>query len=275
MIILNLIKYIVYSNIWISFGAVFFTLNYYVTNGITPNIFLLAFVFFSTLFTYTFQRFVKIKLNINCIGERAEWMRSNKILVVFLLLSSLLLSIYFSFFFLEKIWLLFLICGFLSFFYVWKVPGLKGKNLRDLPGLKIFLISTVWVFITVLMPCLVNDHQNAGYPIVILIAELLFLISITIPFDIRDVNLDESTKKTIPQLMGVKKSTYMSIILMISSQVLFQSLFPTINWGIVIVTIVAIVLLYRAKPNRNELYFSGVIDGLLILQPVLMYLFNF
>ena len=43
---------------------------------------MLGFVFFSTLFTYTFQRFVKIEMKINIVGDRVDWMKENRILVI-------------------------------------------------------------------------------------------------------------------------------------------------------------------------------------------------
>lgn len=202
-------------------------------------------------------------------------MFKNKKSVILILIISFLFSLYFSFFFWEKVWKLFLISGLLSFFYVWKVPGLRGKNLRDLPNLKIYLIAIVWVIITVSVPHLVNEEQITNEYIILFVAEVLFMVSIIIPFDIRDINLDESSKKTIPQLLGVKKSIYLSIILFILSQILFQILLSKFNFGILILLIIAIPIIYKSNPSRKELYFSGVIDGVLIIQPILLYLFNF
>jgi hypothetical protein len=93
------------------------------------------------------------------------------------------------------------ISGIISFFYVLHVPGLKGKNLRDIPGIKIYIIALVWVLITVIVPYLIDTNLNFQKTLILFGAEVLFMISITIPFDIRDINLDEKSKKTIPQLI--------------------------------------------------------------------------
>ena len=202
-------------------------------------------------------------------------MLKHKVLVFFSLILSLVASIYFSLFFFEKVWIIFLITGLLSFFYVWKTPGLNGKNLRDIPGIKIYLIGIVWVVITVLIPYLTNANLGLTNTIILFVSELLFMISITIPFDIRDINLDEASKKTIPQLIGIQNSIFTSIIIMIISQIMLQYLMPSLNIGIWLFTVISIVILYFSKPKRQELYFSGLTDGLLILQPILLYLFNF
>ena len=202
-------------------------------------------------------------------------MKKNKSLVSISLLVSLLSSICFGYFFWENVWLLFLISGSLSFFYVCKVPGLNGKNLRDLPGIKIYIIGVVWVIITVLVPYLVDPNFDLNRTLILFVSEVLFMISITIPFDIRDINLDEASKKTIPQLIGVKKSIYVSIILILISQVMMHYLMSDMNIGIWILALICCVILYNCTSKKQELYFSGLIDGLLILQPVLLFLFNF
>ena len=201
-------------------------------------------------------------------------MVNNKGFVLISLIVSILSAVYFSIFFLKEVWLLFFISGILSFFYVWKIPGLKGKNLRDVTGIKIYIIGIVWVLITVFVPFFVDSNSDLNRTVILFLSELLFMISITIPFDIRDISLDEASKKTIPQLIGVKKSVHISIALLIISQIMMQFLMPSLNIGTWLLTVATIVILQYSHPKRKELYFSGLIDGLLILQPVLLYLFN-
>lgn len=198
-------------------------------------------------------------------------MNQNKTIVLIILILSVLGSLYFGVQFWENVWLLFGISGLLSFFYVWKIPGLNGKNLRDVPGIKIYIIAIVWVIICVLVPYLINPNLERTELIFIILSELLFMISITIPFDIRDINLDEDSKKTIPQLIGVKKSVWISILLLISSQILLFFVLNTFNFGLILTGLIGSVVLFFAKPNRQELYFSGIIDGLLIAQPIILF----
>lgn len=210
---------------------------------------------------------------INIFGPRVDWMNNNTFLVNLILATSLISASCFGYFIILKVWPIFLISGILSFFYVWQIPGLNGKNLRDLPGIKIYIIAVVWVLITVLLPYLVNPNLDLKSTGLLFFSEVLFMISITIPFDIRDINLDEASKKTIPQLIGVKKSIYISIALLLISQCLMQYILPSFNLSVVLITLITGVLLYFTTIKRIELYFSGLIDGLLILQPLLLWLF--
>jgi hypothetical protein len=259
--------------LWIAFGAVVLTLNYYLIANEVINLNVLGFVFSSTLFTYNFQRLLKIHVKINLSGDRVEWIKNHQKFIYCITVFSLIFTIYFSWIFLTSVWVLFFISGGLSFFYVWKVPFLKGKNLRDLPGIKIYLIAFVWVLICVLMPNVIeNDFHEVDSILTISIAIFAFIVSITIPFDVRDVNLDELSKKTIPQLLGVNSAVYLSIGLLVLSQILLQLLVP-FNFGIWLFTLIGVFVLYQSKFKQPELFFSGIIDGLFIIQIGLLFIF--
>lgn len=213
-------------------------------------------------------------MKINLSGDRVDWIKKNEIFIYIITLTSCLFTIYFSFIFLSKIWILLLLSGFVSFFYVWKVPLLKGKNLRDLPGVKIYLIAFVWVLICVVMPTILSQTTKLDEVTgLIALALFVFIVSITIPFDIRDIKLDDISKKTIPQLIGVKSSVYISIILLIFSQIILQSVLP-FNIGIWVFTFIGSFVLYLSKNKQSELFFSGIIDGLFVLQIGLIFLFK-
>jgi len=198
-------------------------------------------------------------------------MNQNKYFVGLLLLCTIGFGIYFGLKIWSSVWELFITTSILSFFYVWKIPGLNGKNLRDIPGIKIYIIAFVWVLISVLLPYLLDENQDYGQMSQLFIAEFCFMIAITIPFDVRDIKLDDSSKKTIPQIIGIKKSIRISILLLIASQIIWQQLLPSFNLGIWLTTLISVLILFYANTKRNELYFSAIIDGLLLLQPFLVW----
>lgn len=99
------------------------------------------------------------------------------------------------------------------------------------------------------------------------------MIAITIPFDVRDMDNDAQTKKTIPQLFGEVKAKYLSILLLVISQGILIYVYPFDLYGVLIFTILSILVLRQSKKSNQELYFSGLIDGLLLLQAVLIWLF--
>ncbi|MBK9505813.1 MAG: UbiA family prenyltransferase [Bacteroidetes bacterium] len=90
-------------------------------------------------------------------------------------------------------------------------------RLRQIPYLKIFLISFVWATVTILLPVIHSEKAYNNFHILTMIIErFLFVFAITIPFDIRDMNADSQTElKTIPLLIGEKRSIYASIIVLV------------------------------------------------------------
>ncbi len=176
-------------------------------------------------------------------------------------------SVFFGYELIIELWWLLLVIGLLTFFYVWKIPGLNGKSLRDIPTLKIFIIGFVWVLFCVLF---LNRIENNGKIIPQLIFQgiltFVFIISITIPFDVRDMNLDAQSTKTIPQLIGEKKATYLSVVLFLLSQVGLIYLYPQHLYGLLIFMAIGSWVLIQSKNKNKELYFSGLVDGLLVLQ---------
>jgi len=273
---ISITKQIVFSNLWISFGAVCLTLNFYVLNNIKINTSLLYFVFFTTLFSYNFQRLIKIKLNINLKGERVEWIMVNQKSVLLITSIALLGSVYFGFEFILEFWAHLTFIGVLTFFYVWKIPGLNGKSLRDIPTLKIFIIAFVWVLFCVIFPYLVENRYLFTQRVIIdIISTFMLMVSITIPFDVRDMKLDKHTTKTIPQIIGETKARYLSIILFLLSEALIVYNYPNLMYSSFIFIVVSVIILNLSKQTNKEIYFSGLVDSILVIKTLIILLFKF
>jgi len=182
-----------------------------------------------------------------------------------------------SFLFLpNQIWILLIIPSLFSVFYV--VPVNKNKqSFRDLPFLKIYLIAFSWVFVSVVIPLVMNS-VSWNLSLGVLFEKLFFVIALTIPFDIRDMSIDNPIKRTIPQILGVKKSIYLAIsFLILSSGVvlwLFQEHFYTFESMIALLLsyIISIIVVLQTNLKRKEIFYTGIIDGLFIVQFVLVYL---
>ena len=267
----RLLAFIVYSNLWISAGASSFALLFYSLTDTQTSALILWFLFFSTLLTYTYQRFEKIRKNERTTGPRMEWMIRNKNLVYLLLVIGVIgtgvTGIQLSF----KSLIYLLIMGLISFFYVFKIGH---YNLRDLPLLKILLIGLVWAGSCFAIPYFELDVSSTFNMFYLSIAGALYIIAITIPFDIRDVEVDEKTKYTIPQIFGPKVSRIIALVFLATSCYLFYESKVAINLGFWIgISITGILIAFSTK-NRKELFFSFGVDGLLIILGLTTYLFK-
>ena len=227
-LIVKILDFLVASNVYVSLGVVSLTLlSLDIRQTEHPN--LLWFVFFATLFVYNFIRLV----NVHSIISSSESLR-HQIIYRFrtffwiVCIGSALIGFYFFVTISENIFLPIIGLGFVSIIY--GLPIYKNGShlfrLRDVPGLKIFLIAFVWAYVTEGLPALIN-----GEPLyfLALFERFLFIFAITIPFDIRDLNYDASHLATIPQYFGVNNAKWMALFAIFSSELILFYRFFFIN----------------------------------------------
>ncbi len=104
-----------------------------------------------------------------------------------------------------------------------------------------------------------------------------FIFAITIPFDIRDLELDQEKEvATLPGRLGIqraKKVAYAALGLM-----LFAATWNTIYGhyslgvalGLLLSAVLSGLLIYGADAKRHDYYYTGLLDGTMILQAVLV-----
>ena len=92
----------------------------------------------------------------------------------------------------------------------------------------------------------------------------MYIIGITIPFDIRDVNTDSKQKRTLPQLTGIKWAVFTSIIsLALAGMIYYQNGFL----GLALFCVFSALVVIFSLRKRPDWYYSFVLDGLLLLFP--------
>lgn len=152
------------------------------------------------------------------------------------------------------------------FTLLYAIPtGKNNQNLRNVGGVKIFIIALVWAGVTVIFPLLNEIAVNQ------LILEFLqnfcFVIALTIPFEIRDLKFDLETLKTMPQQVGVQKTKIAGYLLL--AIILFLELWK--NFILVeLVTLLFILgltglFIKYAKINQPNYYASFWVEGIPIL----------
>jgi len=274
MLFRTVLNVIIYSNIWIGLGAVSFSLLYFQCFNVPIDNQFLGFIFTATFFTYNFQRLVKLRFDKDATnGFRFSWIQANQNLVISLTVLSGSICAVLSYGYVIRHWHLLAIIAFFSFFYVWRLPFSK-YNLRSIPLLKIYLVGITWIFTCILLPHLEFGHGKIDERLILFASSLfLFIIAITIPFDIRDVDKDEAEKRTIPQLIGVNRAKYLAILLYCLSHIGLMFFLGFWDYGILISAIFGTIVLYFTKVERTDNYFSILVDSLLITIFLLLNLF--
>jgi hypothetical protein len=148
----------------------------------------------------------------------------------------------------------FALVGIMSLLYA--LPFIKRRiSLRDIPFLKIHLIAISWALVSV-----VFIWESANEPLLLFLEKYLFVLAITIPFDIRDIGVDEPNKKTIPQLLGVNSARVLSVFVLICSWFICH-LNSLSHFSVDFIYLTAILLCFLSQPRRSDYFFSFLIDG--------------
>ena len=257
-VISEIYRWIVYNNVWIALGAASMTYSTSIILFGKVNANVLWIVFLATYFGYNFQRYISIgSPNSN---PKDKWFSSNLFAIKIMGVISLITCFYLCLltFTIEEIcWL----SPFLVVVICYRWPIL-GKALRDVPFLKLFFIAISWGFITVLVPQFATHNTTVSW--LLILVNTMYIIGITIPFDIRDVNTDSKQKKTLPQLTGIKWAVFTSIIsLALPGMIYYQNGFL----GLALFCVFSALVVIFSLRKRPDWYYSFVLDGLLLLFP--------
>jgi hypothetical protein len=208
------------TNLYIAAGAVAFGMANARLLGFEANRFwiLWCHVGAATWLVYQLSRwtFHQRRLSSPKVDAIYRWLDQHKSFTIgsILISSIVMLS---SFFLLKEAtrWTL-IAMGAIAVLYPLEIPVAKKQKirLRDLPFLKIFLIALVWSGMAVLLPATEAGGWDAlnSKSIGLCMLQFLFILSITLPFDINDWRIDRMTGvKTIPHILGIRKSQHLTL----------------------------------------------------------------
>ncbi len=239
------------------------------------------FMFFSTLFVYAMHRIVGFTIIEKKLeNRRIQVIRKFQLHIILYAAISALAGSYLA---LQLKWgtvLYLLIPTAIAALYIIPIFG-RGRRLRDLPFVKLFAIGIVWVCALVITPLIdLGVHLSLEHYLLIL-EKLLFILGITIPFDIRDLEVDSLYKiKTLPLHLGAKKSIRIALLLLLFAMMIVGYLQYTrflslpVGSALIISYILTLSAVARANTQRHDYYFAGILDGTIILQFALIYVSN-
>jgi 4-hydroxybenzoate polyprenyltransferase len=158
----------------------------------------------------------------------------------------------------------------ISILYV--VPLGKRKRWRDYSLVKIFLISVVWSALTGLIPFVHTGYAEWTSGVLLFIERALFIFAITIPFDIRDIYVDDTSGlRTLPQVIGVRRSKLLAILILGISAMLTFVLIAMEVYDLRLVIpylicwCITALLIWKSQIEMDDHYYSGLLDGTMFL----------
>ncbi len=169
---------------------------------------------------------------------------------------------------------------------LWLIPGgvialayvlpflSKGRRLRDVGWVKIIMIGWSWAWLTAFLPAYYLTEITLHLALLLGFERMLFIIALTIPFEIRDMTIDKSVGlMTMPSRFGMARTVragqlFCFLVIMLSLLSAFHFMNPAYFISTFIVIMITMWILKKSQYVTDDYFFSGLTDGLMILSLV-------
>ena len=273
----RIFKFYVFSNLHVALAGFCITkitlLKFGYSENLTP-----LFVALSIIVSYNFIRLYEVKFG--RINWLKNWFFKYKLQLFFITVMAslgLVYSVLFTTFNKQALFIL-IPYGFMTFFYViplFKV-GTIEMSFRNFPAIKILSIAIAWAGISVLFPLFEIGYGFNNIVYLEFIQRILFVIAITIPFDIRDLKTDSKALKTLPQLVGIQNAKFIGVSLLcvfVGIDFFKQNISNSILFITISIAFISALFLLFTSENKSRFYTSFWVEAIPIIWFVLICLF--
>jgi len=228
---------------------------------------LLRFVFFGTITGYNFVKYAEVaKLKHRSLNLSLRTIQTFSFF-------SFLALLYYTFQLSFKT--LLVTGGFAALTFFYAIPFLKYKKLRELLGIKILIVAVVWAGVTTIIPLVNEDVILSEVFWISFIQRMLFVLALTLPFEIRDLQFDELALGTLPQRVGVRTTKFIGTALLVLI-ILIEFFKPELDWNslisLVLISGVLIMFLSISEENQSKYFSSFWVESIPILWFVILLL---
>jgi len=251
-----LFDYYINSSLHVSFCVICYIISINLINQIQVNWEDIAFVFFTTFFSYNF---IKFNEHLTSINKPVSLLLKSFFLKA---LISLVISLYLFFNLSSSKQIFVVIISIVTVLYT--IPLISNYTLRDNPILKILTVAFCWTMLIVIFPFFaVLDFVNIVY------YSLLIFCLVTaqmIPFEIRDMLKDKDLVKTIIHNYGIKYSKNIGYFVLIIA-LLFTMItgYLTENLvfknSILFIILITAILVNFSREKQNKYYSSFIVES--------------
>lgn len=271
-----------YSNFNIATAALCYSLTtYYILEIKVVDVALVVLIFCATLANYIFHRVFPIYLHSykKHPNKIFQWSIDH---LHFLSISFFVAFVLLIFtFFKIKVQTQFCLIVLAIITLLYSTPIIKStkirKRLRDVAYIKILLIAFTWALVCGSLPLIQSSEQfMLSQHVAVFFEKFFYIIAITIPFDIRDMEHDKSTDvKTIPIKIGIGNSILFALFCLVVSYVILLSVSNNISLQIAYLFTYAVTAYYilESSIKIDNFFYLFYMDGLMILLFFLVVLF--
>lgn len=206
--------------------------------------------FSGTLFSYNFIKYAEVVYK-----HKNPFSKRLKVIIVISLLALIIGAV--SFFFLNwKAQVVTLSLLVLAVLYAIPISS-NVSNLRNLAGLKVYIVCICWATVTLIVP-VVNADIPITWDIVIKFTQRFILVFILIGiFEVVDLQYDDKYLKTLPQMLGITNTKYLLALLLIPFYVIefFKVGYQPIQaWNNLLIVLLTLFFIYYASPKRTKFF---------------------
>ncbi len=219
-----------------------------------PDINYMIFLFTSTIISYNFIRFISFAGNRFFI--RKYYARYKKLIVLFLGITGLVMLVSFLKLDLTTQFAL------LPLFIITFLYNFDYKNLpkfRDNGILKIMIVGFVWAGLTVLVPEFKELNNRIVFQTLLV---FFYIIMLTTGFDKRDILIDHSNLKTLPQLFPNRMFLIYLIFFIILTGLNFMLYQTKDFWVNESVILLSVLMSYRSNTEKSFYYTSFWLEAM-------------
>jgi hypothetical protein len=266
---------ILFGNIFVALGAACLVQSTVVQLSLSDHLFFYSLlVFFSTLFIYNLQRiFYQPQKDNSLHSIRRKWIFENqKIIKMLSIIGFTGVCVAFVY---TDFRIVFYLSPLLLLSIAYFIPFIK---LRKNAWFKLLTLTAVWTMTTAVVPILLsNSDVFSKNNLLHIFVRFSFMLAICIPFDIRDLRIDEAdTISTLPRLLGENKTRRLAFICMVIYCLLivleFEWMILSTKVFILLILSALIngILVVMSNSKRSEYFYVAVLDGTMVLQGLLL-----
>lgn len=208
-----------------------------------------GFAFCGTMFSYNFMKYENFYRFKRPIGRDIKVITGLSVL-------ALIAAVVF-FFLLERITQITAI-AFFGLTALYTVPIFpKSPNLRNLSGLKVYIVAFCWAGVTVVLPLIDTGAEVTTDAFLKFGQRFLLVLILILVFEIIDLREDDPMLRTVPQIIGVRMTKMLNLALLVPFY-FFEFLKTTVDPMQLVVNIVLVVatalFTVFATPDRSKYY---------------------
>lgn len=266
-------NYLIFGNIFIAVCAALMSYYTFEVFDEPVSLTLLGFIFFASISSYSFHSY--LPTTEKEYSEKVKWGLNRRKYFLFLLIIGSVGAAVFLFFLKQD---LKLILALLLFTVLYSSPKIKFEKFtffKRFGTAKTIYLAAIWTLVTVSLPLSAMDI-NTGNSGILFFANRFFLIyAICILFDLKDKEYDmQRGIKSIITILDEKKIEllfFICLVLFFISSLVFYIFRDS---GLIVLTLIApgsllLFLFQRSKETKSDYWFSFVLDGVMMLSPVL------